>query len=88
MRGQGLDAYQGAGQKLQCTPWSPRPQEGAKDRVQRERPGRDVLMGGGVRDTSPEVTFNQQVATTSPDSQRQIPRMEIWVSPALCCKEL
>lgn len=75
MQGQGLDAYQGAGQKLQCTPWSPRPQEGAKDRVQRERPARDVLMwGGGVRDTSPEVTLNQQVATTSPDSQRQIPR--------------
>lgn len=34
---------------------------------------RCVDVGGGVRDTSPEVTFNQQVATTSPDSQRQIP---------------
>lgn len=53
-----------------------RPQEGAKDRVQRERPARDVLMCGGVRDTSPEVTFNQQVATTLPDSQKQIPDKE------------
>lgn len=44
-----MDAYQGAGQKLQCPPWSHRPQEGAKDRVQRERPARDVLMCGGVR---------------------------------------
>lgn len=57
MRGQGLDAYQGAGQKLQCTPWSPRPQEGAKDRVQRERPGRDVLMGG-VSETLPQRSLS------------------------------
>lgn len=39
------DADEAAGQKLQCPAWSRGPREGAKGRVRRARPARDVFLG-------------------------------------------